>query len=161
MERLSRKPASALLAALLLASAAAADAPSSTGQSDGPRKCSLSGLWENDLGSRMRISPPDDAGAFSGSYLTAVTSSGQPIKESPLYGAQHHPDEKAQPTLGFVVRWTFSGSTTAFVGQCFVDNEGVETLETLWLLRKEVPTHGNDWMATLVGKNVFTRVKEE
>ncbi|KAL8164768.1 UNVERIFIED_CONTAM: hypothetical protein K2H54_009414 [Gekko kuhli] len=163
MERLSRKPASALLAALLLASAAAAAAPtdalSTTGQREkGPRKCSLSGLWENELDSWLRISPLDDAGAFWGSYLTAVTLSDQPSEESPLYGAQH---QRAQPTFAFVVHWKFSASTTAFVGQCFVDKKGVEKLETFWLLRKEVPMHDDDWKATLIGKHVFKRIKKE
>ncbi|XP_015268626.1 PREDICTED: avidin-like, partial [Gekko japonicus] len=119
-------------------------------------QCSLTGKWLNDLGSTMRISPPDDAGAFSGSYLTKVSISNQTIVKSPLWGAQHKRD---QPTFGFVVLWNFTATTTTFVGQCFVDEKGVETLETLWLLRKEVPKHGDDWWGTLVGKNVFKRIK--
>lgn len=42
-----------------------------------------------------------------------------------------------------------AASTTAFVGQCFVDEAGAETLETTWLLRKEVPSRDLDWQATL------------
>ncbi|KAL8204153.1 UNVERIFIED_CONTAM: hypothetical protein K2H54_068373 [Gekko kuhli] len=159
MERLPLKPASALLLAALLLASAAADAPSVPAGSDSPKKCVLSGLWVNELGSRMVISPPDGAGAFSGSYLTAVTASNEAIVQSPLHGAQHHPDQRAQPTFAFTVRWKFTTSTTAFVGQCFLDEAGEETLETLWLLRKEVPTRGEDWQSTLVGKNVFTRIK--
>ncbi|XP_077202770.1 avidin-like [Paroedura picta] len=159
MERLSLQPASALLAALLLASAAADAPPPTVPQSDGPKTCTLAGMWVNDLGSRMVISPANEAGAFSGSYLTAVTASNEAIVESPLLGAQHHPDQRAQPTFSFLVLWKFTATTTAFVGQCFVDEAGDETLETLWLLRKEAPTRGQDWQSTLVGKNVFTRVK--
>ncbi|XP_060119513.1 avidin-like [Heteronotia binoei] len=159
MVRLSLPAASALLAALLLASSAAADASSPTGENPGGTKCSLAGMWVNELGSRMVLSAPDDGGAFSGSYLSAVTASNAAITESPVLGVQHQPDQSAQPTFSFVVLWRFTASTAAFVGQCFVDEEGAETLETLWLLRQEVPARGQDWQATRVGKNVFTRIK--
>ncbi|CAM4568324.1 unnamed protein product, partial [Caretta caretta] len=48
-------------------------------------------------------------------------------------------------------------STTVFVGQCFVDDKGKETLKTMWLLREEVGSPGDGWRATRVGTNVFTR----
>lgn len=37
---------------------------------------------------------------------------------------------------------------TVFVGQCFVDDKGKETLKTMWLLREEVSSPGADWKAT-------------
>nr|XP_056704031.1 avidin-related protein 4/5-like [Euleptes europaea]XP_056704191.1 avidin-related protein 4/5-like [Euleptes europaea]XP_056704192.1 avidin-related protein 4/5-like [Euleptes europaea] len=155
-------PAWALLAALLLASAAA-DAPSVADQAKSqqppPPPCHLAGMWVNELGSRMVLSAANEAGVFSGSYLTAVSDANGAITESPLQGAQHHPARAAQPTFAFTVHWRFSDSTTAFVGQCFVDEQGEETLETLWLLRKKVASRAEDWKATLVGKNVFMRVK--
>ncbi|XP_048359571.1 avidin-like isoform X2 [Sphaerodactylus townsendi] len=159
MERLPLQPAWALLAAFLLASSAtgADEAPSKNKQPAPP--CTLSGTWVNDLGSRMVISAANAAGVFSGSYLTAVSSANQAIAESALQGAQHDPAQDAQPTFAFTVRWAFSDSATAFVGQCFVDQHGEETLETLWLLRQNVPSRSEDWKATRVGKNVFTRVK--
>lgn len=40
-------------------------------------------------------------------------------------------------------------STTVFAGQCFVDADGQETLETTWLLRQEAAAHADDWKATL------------
>lgn len=43
---------------------------------------------------------------------------------------------------------TLPDSTTAFVGQCFVDHRGKETLETTWLLREEVPSRKDTWKAT-------------
>lgn len=39
-------------------------------------------------------------------------------------------------------------ATTAFVGQCFVDAGGKETLTTMWLLREAVGSLEEDWKAT-------------
>ncbi|XP_061463323.1 uncharacterized protein LOC133375596 [Rhineura floridana] len=94
-----------------------------------------------------------------GSYLTAVSASANAIRGSPLQGGQHLASDGAQPTFGFTVHWTFSDSTTAFVGQCFLDEKGAETLETMWLLREQVATQAQGWKATRVGSNVFIRVK--
>ncbi|XP_075583007.1 avidin-like [Pelecanus crispus] len=123
------------------------------------RKCDLQGLWRNELGSNMTLSALNAAGTFSGSYHTAVAVTNKQILVSPLQGAQQHPGDKGQPTFGFTVQWQFSDSTTAFVGQCFVDRRGKETLETMWLLREEVPSRRDAWKATRVGTSTFTRVK--
>ncbi|XP_009469879.1 PREDICTED: avidin-like [Nipponia nippon] len=123
------------------------------------RKCNLQGLWRNELGSNMTLSALGTAGTFSGSYHTAVTATNKQILVSPLQGAQQHPGDKGHPTFGFTVQWQFADSTTAFVGQCFVDRRGKEMLETVWLLREEVPSHRDAWKATRVGTSVFTRVK--
>ncbi|CAM2094784.1 avidin-like [Caretta caretta] len=122
------------------------------------RKCDLSGLWRNELRSLMEIHEVNDAGEFSGDYLTAVTATSNCIRRSPLKGAQHDAKQRGQPTFGFTVNWEkFSNSTTVFVGQCFVDDKGKETLKTMWLLREEVGSPGDGWRATRVGTNVFTR----
>ncbi|CAM5152972.1 unnamed protein product [Natator depressus] len=120
------------------------------------RKCILTGAWQNELGSNMTISAVNGAGQFSGLYLTAVSAAEKPILESPLNGSQHV-DNLEQPTFGFTVKWSFSDSTAVFVGQCFVDDKGKETLKTMWLLREEVGSPGDGWRATRVGTNVFTR----
>ncbi|NXX61965.1 AVID protein, partial [Scopus umbretta] len=113
------------------------------------RKCDLQGLWRNELGSNMTLSALDAAGTFSGSYHTAVAVTNKQILVSPLQGAQQHPGAKGQPTFGFTVQWQFAASSiTAFVGQCFVDRRGKETLETMWLLREEVPSRRDAWKAT-------------
>lgn len=39
-------------------------------------------------------------------------------------------------------------ASTAFVGQCFVDAGGKETLSTMWLLREAVGSLEEDWKAT-------------
>uniref|UniRef100_A0A8C3H9A0 Avidin n=1 Tax=Chrysemys picta bellii TaxID=8478 RepID=A0A8C3H9A0_CHRPI len=111
--------------------------------------CDLSGLWRNELGSLMEINKVNDAGEFSGKYLTAVTATSNCIHSSPLKGAQHDRTQRSQPTFGFTVNWEkFSNSTTVFVGQCFVGDKGKETLKTMWLLREEVGSPGDGWRAT-------------
>ncbi|XP_069075438.1 avidin-like [Pleurodeles waltl] len=117
-------------------------------------KCDLSGKWKNGLGSTMSIGSVDSKGGFEGSYLSALSSTDNTIKESPLAGAQQLDDE---PTVGFTVKWNFSYSVTSFVGQCFVDDNGNEVLETIWLLRSHVGERTDNWKATSVGTNSFTR----
>ncbi|XP_009955623.1 PREDICTED: avidin-like, partial [Leptosomus discolor] len=121
--------------------------------------CNLQGLWRNELGSNMTLLALDAAGTFSGSYHTAVAVTNKQILVSPLQGAQQHLSAKRQPTFGFTVQWQFADSTTAFVGQCFVDHRGKETLETTWLLREEVLSCRDNWKATRVGTSIFTRIK--
>ncbi|XP_068857282.1 avidin-like [Aphelocoma coerulescens] len=122
------------------------------------RKCQLNGLWRNDQGSLMEISALRDNGDFEGQYLTRVTLSGSCAQISPLKGIQQQLGEEGWSTFAFTVRWDkFSNATTAFVGQCFVDAGGKETLTTMWLLREAVRSLEEDWKATRVGRNVFTR----
>ncbi|KYO29723.1 avidin-like isoform C [Alligator mississippiensis] len=123
-----------------------------------PPQCSLLGLWQNDLGSEMNISAGNNAGKFFGTYLTKVSATHKPIAVSPLRGSQQMGNVK-QPTFGFTVTWSFTDSTTVFVGQCFVDDKGKETLQTMWLLRKKVDSIEDNWQATLVGTNNFTRLQ--
>uniref|UniRef100_A0A8C3L6B4 Avidin n=1 Tax=Chrysolophus pictus TaxID=9089 RepID=A0A8C3L6B4_CHRPC len=123
------------------------------------RKCLLTGKWTNDLGSNMTIGAVNNRGEFSGTYHTAVTSTSNDIKLSPLYGTQNNINKKTQPTFGFTVNWKFSESTTVFTGQCFMDRNGKEVLKTMWLLRSSVDDIDDDWKATRVGNNVFTRLR--
>ncbi|XP_003213438.2 avidin [Meleagris gallopavo] len=123
------------------------------------KKCLLTGKWINDLGSNMTIGAVNNRGEFSGTYHTAVTATSNDIKESPLYGTQNNINKKTQPTFGFTVNWKFSESTTVFTGQCFIDRNGKEVLKTMWLLRSIVDDINDDWKATRVGINVFTRLR--
>ncbi|XP_074788490.1 avidin-like [Athene noctua] len=113
------------------------------------RKCVLTGQWKNDLGSNVTTGELQRNGAFSGTYLTAVSMS-----PSKILGSQQHTN---QPTFGFIVNWTFTDSITVFTGQCFVDDEGKEVLNTMWLLWLHADSVNNNWSATLVGINTFTR----
>ncbi|KAM4879289.1 avidin-like [Sylvia borin] len=123
------------------------------------RRCDLQGMWRNDLGSNMTILATSTARTFSGSYHTAVAATNKQILVSPLQGVQQHPSAKRHPMFGFTVWWQFSESPTAFVGQCFVDHHGKETLETMWLLQEEVLSHKDTWRATRVSTSIFTRIK--
>eukprot|EP00076_Gallus_gallus_P049160 XP_424989.2 avidin-related protein 2-like [Gallus gallus] len=119
------------------------------------RKCSLTGEWDNNLGSIMTIGAVNDNGEFDGTYITAVADNPGNITLSPLLGIQHK--RASQPTFGFTVLWNFSESTSVFVGQCFVDRSGKEVLKTKWLQRLAVDDISDDWIATRVGNNDFTR----
>ncbi|XP_068031709.1 avidin-like [Anomalospiza imberbis] len=110
----------------------------------------------------MTITSVNGNGVFIGSYHTAVTATSNEIKLSPLQGSlQKSPNQKGQPTFGFTVNWSFSDSITVFTGQCFVDEYGKEVLKTMWLLRSHVESIKNDWKATRVGINVFTRLQSQ
>ncbi|XP_027565314.1 avidin-like [Neopelma chrysocephalum] len=126
-----------------------------------PKKCNLIGHWVNDLGSTMKILAVNGDGVFSGSYLTAVSATTNEIKVSPLQGSLQRRNHKGQPTFGFTVNWSFSDTITVFTGQCFVDKDGNETLRTMWLLRSHVDDIEDDWKATMVGTNIFTRVQSQ
>ncbi|NXU78814.1 AVID protein, partial [Oreotrochilus melanogaster] len=112
-------------------------------------QCQLSGLWRNEQDSLMEISVVSSNGDFRGKYLTQVTLTGTCARASPLKGAQQQPSEGGWPTFAFTVHWDkFSNATTAFVGQCFVDTGGKETLTTMWMLREAVGSLQEDWKAT-------------
>uniref|UniRef100_A0A672VAL8 Avidin n=1 Tax=Strigops habroptila TaxID=2489341 RepID=A0A672VAL8_STRHB len=133
----------------------------STGDKPLSPQCVLTGRWTNDLGSNMTIMAVNAKGEFLGSYHTAVTVTGNDIKVSPLQGSQHRTNENSQATFGFTVNWSFSDSVTVFTGQCFVDETGKEVLKTMWLLRSHVDSIKDDWTATRVGVNVFTRLRSK
>uniref|UniRef100_A0A672V7T7 Avidin n=2 Tax=Strigops habroptila TaxID=2489341 RepID=A0A672V7T7_STRHB len=118
-------------------------------------KCVLAGNWTNDLGSNMTIIMNSKCN-FSGSYSTAVSETPEKIEKSPLRGSQNYRN-LTQPVFGFTVNWTFTDSVTVFTGQCFVDETGKEVLKTMWLLRSHADSIKDDWTATRVGTNVFTR----
>ncbi|NWU16658.1 AVID protein, partial [Cephalopterus ornatus] len=122
-------------------------------------QCDLQGLWRNELGSNVALLALNVVWTLLGFYHTAVTATNKQILVSPLQGAQQHPSAKRHFAFGFTVQWQFSDSTTAFVGQCFVDRHGKKTLETTWLLQEEVPFHRDTWKATRVGTAIFTCIK--
>lgn len=64
----------------------------------------------------MVISDSNNSGVFSGSYLTAMTATDNTIRPSPLQGVQHQVDQRAQPTFGFTVNWSFAGKATNYLG---------------------------------------------
>ncbi|KFQ86926.1 Avidin, partial [Phoenicopterus ruber ruber] len=111
-------------------------------------QCVLTGRWINDLGSNMTIEAVNKKGEFIGSYHTAVTATTNETCMSPLQGSQHCTNQKRQPTFGFIVNWSFSVSTTTFVGQCFVDKDSKEIVRTAWIMQDEVDSLEDDWKAS-------------
>lgn len=63
----------------------------------------------------MTILATNTAGAFSGSYHTAVSATNKQILVSPLQGVQQHPSAKRNPTFGFTVQWQFSGTAVTVI----------------------------------------------
>ncbi|XP_078517244.1 avidin-like [Lissotriton helveticus] len=125
-------------------------------------QCNLAGVWENELGSQMTFSKVDKDGLLSGSYQTAVSVSDDPVNASPLVGYQQKSTRNADgPTFGFTVNWASTATTTAFAGQCFLDQNGKEVLKTMWLLRDHAEKYNDDWKASRVGSNVFTRAAKQ
>ncbi|KFQ45726.1 Avidin, partial [Nestor notabilis] len=120
-------------------------------------QCVLAGKWTNDLGSNMTINPMSSKCNFDGSYNTSVSDTSNKITESPLVGSQNCTNQP-WPVFGFTVNWDFADSVSVFTGQCFVDEEGKEILKTTWLQRLHVDSIKDDWKATRVGFNNFTRL---
>ncbi|MBN3305765.1 AVID protein, partial [Amia calva] len=110
-------------------------------------QCNLRGQWRNELGSNMTVESMNNAGFFRGSYMTAVTTQKGPVvKVSPLSGFLNINGKST--VFGFLVNWSFVESVTSWVGQCFVDSNDVEHLETMWLLRGNAESAGDDWAQT-------------
>ncbi|XP_025900764.1 avidin-like [Nothoprocta perdicaria] len=124
-------------------------------------QCVLSGSWRSDDGGRAVVSVLEPDGSFLGSYVPAA--GGPQAVAWPLKGVQQDVALAAQPVFSFLVHrgphGAPGGRTTAFVGQCYVDEAGEEALHALWLLRDAVQSPGQDWKATRIGTSVFTRIK--
>lgn len=119
---------------------------------------SIEGVWYNELGSQMTLKAKDNQ--LIGTYQTAV---GKAVFEYELiggYDSQGNPDKKGQ-AAGWVVVWSNkslnSHSSTSWSGQYQVIN-GVEEITTLWLLTTEKDPE-NDWAATQINQDIFTREK--
>ncbi|XP_052632594.1 avidin-like, partial [Harpia harpyja] len=102
--------------------------------------------WINELGSNDTIMAVNGKGEFNGFYHTAVTATMNEIQVSPLQGSQYHTKQRSHPTFSFTVNRSFSDSTTALMGQCFVD--GKEILRTMWFTQGEVDSLEDDWKAS-------------
>ncbi|XP_064408973.1 avidin-like [Latimeria chalumnae] len=121
------------------------------------KSCFLKGHWMNELGSNLEIKQVTDCGQIFGSYVSKVgTSMHLQNYTGSVSGWQQM---KEMPTFGIVVNWHKTDSTTAWVGQCFLNQSGGEVLETLWLLRSKATSQSDNWSKTLVGSDFFYRIK--
>jgi hypothetical protein len=118
----------------------------------------LEGTWHNELGSTMVIDQVRDGG-FSGSYSTAVSPTGSTQGEFQLVGRTDV--DSGGEALAFLVCWqndvSNRHSVTAWSGQAQTIN-GQDQITAMWLLTLETSPE-QDWYATHVGHDVFTRVQ--
>ncbi|KAM3654954.1 avidin-like isoform 2-T2 [Ammospiza maritima maritima] len=127
------------------------------------RKCLLSGSWRSDTSCQMVVSTLNKDNRFSGFYQPGPAAGYPELLTSPLEGSQQDTELVPQPTFSFTVNWKLQDSETAwtsvFLGQCYVDPKGEETLHALWLLREAADSPAEDWKGTRIGTSTFTRIK--
>ncbi|NXY22781.1 AVID protein, partial [Atrichornis clamosus] len=112
-------------------------------------QCLLSGSWRSDTGCRMVMYSLGKDSRFSGTYLPGPAAGNSELLTSPLEGSQQDAGLVPQPTFSFTVNWhSETARTTIFLGQCYVDTNGEETLHALWLLREAANSPAEDWKAT-------------
>jgi len=116
----------------------------------------LDGVWYNELGSTVTIQIAGNQ--ITGTYQTAV---GDATGQYPIVGSFDSNPAPSGPSVGWVVAWAnqsgSSNSVTTWCGQLQSIN-GSEVLTAMWLLTGETAPN-SDWQSTIVGKDVFTRIK--
>ena len=118
----------------------------------------FSGVWFNELGSEMQLSP--SGGQMSGVYMTAV---GHAVGNYQLSGRYNENPSSGGQAMGWAVAWQNaylnSHCATAWSGQYQIDPAtGAEEIVTFWLLTIETEPD-DDWEATKIGQDTFTRTK--
>ncbi|NEP56228.1 MAG: hypothetical protein F6K31_04280 [Symploca sp. SIO2G7] len=118
---------------------------------------SVEGTWYNELGSMMILSITGTS--ITGTYQTAVGDASGIYQLVGSFDVGGNPSAAGQ-AIAWVVVWSNqakgnSHSVTAWSGQYQII-DGVEEIETMWLLTSEMPTNF-DWAATQINKDVFTR----
>ncbi|HEU0015154.1 MAG TPA: avidin/streptavidin family protein [Longimicrobium sp.] len=112
----------------------------------------VDGIWYNELGSVMTLT--SDGTSLSGTYVTPV---GEANGTYTLTGSVN---TDTDPALGWVVLWNNnsgdSNSVTTWCGQYYSEQE---VIIAMWLLRSEM-SEGQNWAATQVGEDIFTRISD-
>jgi hypothetical protein len=116
----------------------------------------ITGTWYNELGSTMEIAI--SLGTVEGSYTTAVSSSACAQGSFNLLGTTD--TDTGGQAVAFSVCWKNAtsqqcNSVTAWSGQAQTIN-GIDQINAFWLLTVET-SPDQDWFATHVGQDVFTR----
>ncbi|XP_068119453.1 avidin-related protein 4/5-like [Hyperolius riggenbachi] len=119
-------------------------------------ECNMTGVWINTLGSVLTLHA--DGGSLSGSLHTTVEQNPGAAGGDMTGKLMGVLGKGKQPTFAMSVRW-HKGSVTAWVGQCFI-KAGCPILRTVWLLRSEETSEGNNWKATRVGEDIFYAQKK-
>ncbi len=118
----------------------------------------FSGVWYNELGSEMQLSA--SGGQVSGIYMTSV---GYASGDYTISGRYNETPSSGGQALGWAVAWDNpyinSHSATAWSGQYQTDpTTNAEEIGTFWLLTSETDPD-DDWAATQIGQDTFTRQK--
>ena len=113
-----------------------------------------SGLWYNELGSQMQLNISGNN--VWGWYYSAV---GLAKFTYPLTGQINYQPQPFGQVLGWAVAWNNgyqnAHSVTAWSGQ-YQTIDDQEEIIAFWLLTNETPEQ-QDWEATRIGQDVFTR----
>ncbi len=113
----------------------------------------VSGIWYNELGSKMILRAGKSS--ITGTY---ITHGGEASNRFNLLGKINDPADYSA-AIGWVVIWKNEFKTmesvTCWSGQVQAFT-GIDKIVTTWLLTTEIEM-GDDWNATLIGKDVFTR----
>jgi hypothetical protein len=113
---------------------------------------SVAGKWVNQYGSSAEF--VISGASLSGKYISKVSSNNTTV-EGPIIGYI------VGDVLAFSVKWPAKlGSITSWVGQ-IVDDDGTETLKSLWQLVMNVPELEEPeklWTSIFAGADEFTRV---
>ena len=110
----------------------------------------LSGIWVNQLHSRLTISH-DLTGALGGTYMTAVGELAG--TDHPLVGFCDQGGPGGGILLGFVVRWPEDHSVTAWSGHY---DPASDEINAMWLLTA-AGDPCRDWKSTHIGHDSFRR----
>lgn len=120
----------------------------------------LSGTWYNELNSELNLSVEEtsnNGSVITGTYQSQVGAAGGIYT---LSGITDEGTGDPTPNIGFTVSWVNpangnSNSVTAWSGQLQVI-DGEEVITAFWLLTQET-NPANNWSATRIGQDVFTR----
>jgi hypothetical protein len=119
----------------------------------------LVGTWYNELGSTLVINQVQ-GGVLSGSYQTAVSSSG--CAQGAFYVAGVTDTDSGGHNVGFAVSWNNGNSqcasVTAWSGQLLADSNGNPYITVFWLLTVETQA-ADSWSATHIGQDLFTQTQ--
>lgn len=120
--------------------------------------CNLNGNWYNLLGSEMIVKQGDD-NIITGEFRTAVEreTGTAGTSHSNVLGIGQLGDTNS--TFAFFVIYRNGKSVAGWVGQCHLCGENkTETIESTWLLRKQIDKCGDNWKSTLYGENTFSHI---
>lgn len=108
----------------------------------------IAGTWRSELGSELELHNTD--GFLSGRYLSAV---GTLHGSQPLIGFCTPPTGTGTVVLGFVVRWSDTGSVTSWTGRY---DAATDELHMTWVL-EAATMPATAWRSTQLGQDQFRR----